>query len=237
MSNIEKMFSSSSSSRSMSSKSSTNSCRSSSNGKNQNGSLKEFNLNDIDEEWPTDTTPIISIELLTRGLGGVALGAVHTALLFETNGEYLVVEYGDTGLEARYYPKNKAKQIEAYQYIMGKSNEVRVFDLNKSFEHRLKLNNIYKEIDKIKKDYTIDNYSFLFNNCRYFVIDLCEKINCNAEGITFLSSFLLNVPHAIKMPVQGLLVEQLSFWSSNYPSGRAIILTFLLNLLRTKSKS
>ena len=198
------MFSSSSSSRSSSSKSSTNSCKSLSNSKNSDGHTKEFKLEDIDEKWETEITPITHIELLTRGLGGIALGAVHTALLFETNNEFVVVEYGDTGLEARYYPKNKAQQIEAYNFIMGESNEVYVFDITNTFEDSngklsLKLIDIYIQIDQCKHEYRINKYSFLNHNCRHFVLNICKKINCDTEGLTFLSSFLLNMPIAVKV--------------------------------------
>ena len=53
---------------------------------------KKLKQEDIVEQCEIDkTTPITSIQLLTRSLNIFNLGAIHTALLFETQNEYLVL--------------------------------------------------------------------------------------------------------------------------------------------------
>ena len=71
--------------------------------------------------------------MLARGLDGLGAGAMHTSLLFETNIEYVLVEYGDGGMEARYYPKSK--KVEAFTEIMGEQNYVIFYDITQCFEH------------------------------------------------------------------------------------------------------
>jgi hypothetical protein len=77
-------------------------------------------VNQFAQTWRTNENPIIAIKLLARGLDGLGAGAIHTSLLFETSIEYLTVEYGDGGRDARCYPQSK--KVEAYTEIMVEQN-------------------------------------------------------------------------------------------------------------------
>ena len=182
----------------LSSSNSSGSSRSSSKSK-----TKTFRLENIDEEWRTDTTPITNIKLLARGLGGINTGAVHTALLFKTNPGYFVIEYGDCGMRGNFYMNSQ--KMQAFANIMGCQNYVSVYDITACFEYmhssgrlQLKLNDVYFQIDKLKNFYTLNTYSYLDRNCRHFARELCIRIGCNEKGFEFLSSFLLNLPIAAR---------------------------------------
>jgi hypothetical protein len=184
----------------------SSSSSSSSNRSSSNGVFKPICLEDIDIKWRTNETPITAIKLLTRGLNGLGVGAVHTSLLFETNIEYLTVEYGDGGMDARYYPK-KTKEVEAYTEIMGKKNHVDVYDITQCFEYisSLKLKKVYASIDALKDEWTAGRYSILDCNCRHFVQFFCHSLSCNKEGLDFLDDLRLNVPDIVK-PFVGLFL-------------------------------
>ena len=158
-------------------------------------SEKPFRLEDIDEEWRTDKTSILKIQLLTRGLKGCGFGAVHTTLLFETNSKYLIVEYGDNGIDITSYLKNKIQLGDALQNTMGKMDYIYVYNMTECFDlSNLKLNDIYFKIDDLKDIYNAKSYIFLTHNCRKFVKDICQNLGCNREGLMFLSSFKFNLP-------------------------------------------
>jgi len=166
--------------------------------------FKQLSLYDIDNEWKTNSSIIISVQLLTRGLGGINRGAVHTALLFETNESFLVIEYGENGLKVRNYLKKVTQKMSAYESIMGKHNFVNVYEITQCFENELnekltlKLNDIYMRLDELKHIYTVSTYSYIDRNCRHFAREICQKLGCNRKGLEFLSSFLLNLPKAAK---------------------------------------
>lgn len=156
-------------------------------------------LYDIDQEWATNKASIICVQLLTRGLGGINTGAVHTALLFETEFRCLAIEYGDSGLKVRNYSKtDDTLKIKAFESIIGKSNYVHVYDITKCFLTNLELKDVYKQINELKHVYTVTTYSYLDLNCRHFSREICLKLDCNERGLEFLSSFFLNVPFVVK---------------------------------------
>ena len=162
-------------------------------------SANKLCLYDIDQEWLTNTASIICVHLLTRGLGGINTGAVHTALLFETAFNCLALEYGDSGLKSRNYSKtDDTPKIKACESFIGKNNYVHVYDITKCFETNLELKDVYKQIDELKHVYTVDTYSYLDLNCRDFSREICLKLGCNERGLEFLSTFFLNIPIVVK---------------------------------------
>jgi len=180
-----------------------------------NRKTKAFRLEDIDEEWRTDTTPITNVKLLARGLGGINTGAVHTALLFKTNPGYFVIEYGDCGMRGNFYMNSQ--KMQSFANIMGCQNYVSVYDITACFEDihlsnrlQLKLNDVYFQIDKLRNFYTLNTYSYLDRNCRHFARELCGRLGCNEKGLEFLSSFLLNLPIAARS-----IVNLLTMGSTN----------------------
>ena len=150
-------------------------------------------------EWRADSTPITGIKLLTRGLRGIGLGGLHTALLFETNSKFVVFEYGTKGIEGRKYrvEDQTSHRKDAFESIMGQANKIQVWDIIKYFPTELKLNDVYLAIDgdDIRQHYKGKNYQVLSKNCRKFTKDLCEKIGCNDTGLVFINEFLINIPY------------------------------------------
>lgn len=180
---------------------SSSSKSSKSNSANKNGST--IDLRPIYAQSETNTTPISNIELLARDLGGLFTGALHTALLFETDNEYVVTEYGDTGLEVEYYSKNKVNSMEPYKRIIGSSEIVHVFDITSCFR-QLKLNDVYEEIDQMKENWTPVKYNFLNHNCRDYVLKLCKSLDSNDECKTLVNVFQKNYPGALQLLKQFL---------------------------------
>ena len=160
---------------------------------NINTDKKIFDLKEeIDDKWEIDESSIIGIKFLARSLGG--FGALHTALLFETNSEYVVFEYGDCGLLGRYFPKSKVQVKNIYGSIMGVGNTVDLWNLTECFGQNLKLKDVYKVVDiDLKNKYKNDNYNILSHNCRHFTQELGQKIGCNEQGSVFLSKFRVNL--------------------------------------------
>ena len=144
-----------------------------------------------------NTTPITRVKLITRKLAGIAYGALHTALIFTTQNEHVLFEYGNEGLLGRSYLIN-INESEIYKDIMGKADTVDVWDISVCFSPNLKLNDVYNVIDSdLKYKFSKYNYDWRKINCRHFTKDLCKKLNCNDEAHTFLNELIDNVPYII----------------------------------------
>ena len=176
-----------------------------------NGPDNTFRLDSFDSGWKTHDTHIISVQLLARVQGSMNIGAYHTALLFETNEEYVVSEYGvNVGIIIKYYPKKLVKNIEAYRNIMGHANKVLVYDLTSCFNNiaDLRLNHVYKILDgEFRYTFKPCNYNTIKHNCRDFVYELCKKIDCNPIGLDFIANYFvthMNYSNAFVYPLYAL---------------------------------
>ena len=131
----------------------------------------------------------------------------------------MLFEYGNEGLEGRYYPKNIVKVEKVYESIMGQKKTVYIYKITSLFEE-LKLNVVYKAIDELKDSFTNYDYSFVSKNCRHFTRELGNKLNTKEEGSEFFDFFVSNLPHILKIALLRLFYSFFPDISQKYYEGK-----------------
>ena len=140
-----------------------------------------INLFGVDSEWWTSETEWRRVLALKRATTDEE--TMHIDMLFETNNECVVCEYGRGGIRVSRRPQLSLDNPLGLSDVMGDSNKVYVFKMTKCFhEHSRYLRDVYSAVEGLTPLYKPGCYSRFRRNCRHFIRDLCKKLNLNQTG-------------------------------------------------------